>query len=585
MEIQQLLTNLIGSLLSVYLPIEDIGTRFLLSTAITALVSKIFIAIITFLSTLAFWSYVFKNETYIIITNANPMYDKILKWIRDHNDNDLLGCRLNNDTGNGKNLLVPIKFKNSSFNNEYKSNGKSYTMKISLDDTKKGSDSATNKSDADEMPDIIIKSTADMKIIEAYMHEVIQNFNTSVCNKIPIYRIHSSNGKKKDYKDLHWKCSVIKMSKNMKNTIVSETVKRNFYTDIDKFINSEEVYLNKGLPYKHGYILYGEPGCGKTSLIKAIANQYKLPIFIADVSIIENNTEFIKIMNEISSHLVDDQKYLVVFEDIDRSNLFGWRSSITHDCVLNILDGIDEYHGRITIMTTNDIEKIKNIQALMRPGRIDTIIEVTFCTTAQITEMLGFYFDDFDSTKYELNPAIVISPANLTQLILVVNNPDKICELLNKNVNFSKIKVEKMNEIYQTNAESANSQDGIPEEKKIDADEESESDDDPESLASTEKKIVKRFSGKIKFHENRMSIWDIKIDAQTDTDKMSEKDRIAYDRLILSKKSALHSIGELKNKMALALQENKIKIEGDDEKTLRTLQSRRQQSRKSKRSG
>jgi chaperone BCS1 len=41
--------------------------------------------------------------------------------------------------------------------------------------------------------------------------------------------------------------------------------------DIEHFNNSEEWYLERGIPYKKSFLFYGPPGTGKTSIIKALS--------------------------------------------------------------------------------------------------------------------------------------------------------------------------------------------------------------------------------------------------------------------------------------------------------------------------
>jgi len=41
---------------------------------------------------------------------------------------------------------------------------------------------------------------------------------------------------------------------------------------LDFFLHNKEWYVKKGIPYTFGLLLHGEPGCGKTSVIKAISN-------------------------------------------------------------------------------------------------------------------------------------------------------------------------------------------------------------------------------------------------------------------------------------------------------------------------
>jgi len=59
--------------------------------------------------------------------------------------------------------------------------------------------------------------------------------------------------------------------------------------------------------------------------------------------------------------------------------------------ILNILDGTLETPGRILIITSNYPEKLD--QALVRPGRIDMIIEFKKCNRAIITEMYESFYE------------------------------------------------------------------------------------------------------------------------------------------------------------------------------------------------
>lgn len=54
--------------------------------------------------------------------------------------------------------------------------------------------------------------------------------------------------------------------------------------DINKFLVSGEWYINKGVPYRRGYLLYGPPGTGKTSFVQAVAGACNLNICYLNLS-------------------------------------------------------------------------------------------------------------------------------------------------------------------------------------------------------------------------------------------------------------------------------------------------------------
>ena len=43
--------------------------------------------------------------------------------------------------------------------------------------------------------------------------------------------------------------------------------------DVREFIDSPKWYMERGIPYRRGYLLYGPPGCGKSSFITALAGE------------------------------------------------------------------------------------------------------------------------------------------------------------------------------------------------------------------------------------------------------------------------------------------------------------------------
>lgn len=57
------------------------------------------------------------------------------------------------------------------------------------------------------------------------------------------------------------------------SVVLSSGLSRSLLDDVNNFVNSTEWYASRGIPYRRGYLLYGPPGCGKSSFITALAGE------------------------------------------------------------------------------------------------------------------------------------------------------------------------------------------------------------------------------------------------------------------------------------------------------------------------
>lgn len=122
------------------------------------------------------------------------------------------------------------------------------------------------------------------------------------------------------------------------------------------------------IPLKRGILLHGPYGTGKTmsayvTALKAARNGWTF-VYLDSVADLKEGLKF----------AAQYAPAIVFAEDIDRV-ITGARS-IKIDEVLNILDGVDTKGAEIiTVLTTNHLENIN--PAMLRPGRLDTLVEVS----------------------------------------------------------------------------------------------------------------------------------------------------------------------------------------------------------------
>jgi len=226
---------------------------------------------------------------------------------------------------------------------------------------------------------------------------------------------------------VHWKTFKIKTNKTFHNTILTDDVKKNLVDDLKHFSENEDYYNNKGIPYKRGYLLHGPPGTGKTSIIKAIASHYGMDIFLINMGEVTSEKELTMVFQGTRSCR---GYHMLCFEDIDRcaflqsSRYEGLsaksKSKSTVRTFINELDGVIENPKRITILTANNIDVIKNIPALIRPGRIDKSIKLDYCTPKQINGLYNHFSDNTDTLDLK-SIDVKITPAQVVKYIL--SNP------------------------------------------------------------------------------------------------------------------------------------------------------------------
>ena len=189
----------------------------------------------------------------------------------------------------------------------------------------------------------------------------------------------------------------------MRNTRTWDTVSlpkgNTLRTDLDRFLASEKWYADRGVAWTRGYLLTGRPGCGKTSVVKAMSKSAKLDVYVLNLNSVATDEDLQKLVMSVPS------RCLLLIEDVDccgdtvkvrttddlRSDEDKKSSSkLSLSCILNLLDGVVCGHGRITVMTSNHPEVLD--PALVRPGRVDVTVRLDLCDVNQLDDVARMFF-------------------------------------------------------------------------------------------------------------------------------------------------------------------------------------------------
>ncbi|KAG9132274.1 hypothetical protein Leryth_012955 [Lithospermum erythrorhizon] len=208
-------------------------------------------------------------------------------------------------------------------------------------------------------------------------------------------------------------------------------MKKGIIDDLDRFVARREYYKKVGKAWKRGYLLYGPPGTGKSSLIAAMANYLKFDIYDLELTSLYSNSELRRILVSTTN------RSIIVIEDIDCSVEMqdrangneGSNTKLTLSGLLNFIDGLWSSCGdeRIIIFTTNHKDKID--PALLRPGRMDMHIHMSYCTNNSFKILAYNYLGINDHPRLfgEVEGLIEdskVTPAEVAEELMRSEEPD-----------------------------------------------------------------------------------------------------------------------------------------------------------------
>ncbi|KAL5536657.1 hypothetical protein ACEPAF_480 [Sanghuangporus sanghuang] len=211
-----------------------------------------------------------------------------------------------------------------------------------------------------------------------------------------------------------WRWNGARQKRPMSSIVLDPSVKEMLLADCRDFLRSEEWYAERGIPFRRGYLLYGVPGSGKTSLIHSLAGELGLDIYVLSLSSkgMSDNT-LATLMGGVPSRCI------LLLEDLDAaftrsvsrdeqstgspkddsssessssksSSSSSEGSTLSLSGLLNALDGVAAAEGRLLFATTNHIDRLD--PALSRPGRMDVWVNFTNATKWQAEGIFKCFF-------------------------------------------------------------------------------------------------------------------------------------------------------------------------------------------------
>ena len=132
-------------------------------------------------------------------------------------------------------------------------------------------------------------------------------------------------------------------------------------------------------------------------MLCALASEFNADLYMINFTSKITDAKFMKLVSKMPSGSI------MVLEDIDAlftervTNDAANHSMISFSAILNTLDGIARKNKMVTVMTTNFKDRLD--EALIRPGRIDKVIEFPLASEVQVNEMFCSYFGDDETTQ------------------------------------------------------------------------------------------------------------------------------------------------------------------------------------------
>ncbi|KAK9113072.1 hypothetical protein Scep_020591 [Stephania cephalantha] len=231
------------------------------------------------------------------------------------------------------------------------------------------------------------------KVVSKYLPHVLSRAN-AIKKEDKVVKLHTLST---EYGESEWDSINMGHPASFDTLAMDPEMKKDIMQDLDRFVGAKDFYKRVGKAWKRGYLLYGPPGTGKSSLIAAMANYLKFDVYDLELSSLTSDSELRQVL------IATANRSILIVEDIDcaadlkrnkgsdaadsdSEDSHGGNSKAknkvpwTLSGLLNLTDVLWSGCGeeRIIVFTTNHKDRLD--PALLRPGRIDKHIHMSYLT-------------------------------------------------------------------------------------------------------------------------------------------------------------------------------------------------------------
>ncbi|CAK7346330.1 unnamed protein product [Dovyalis caffra] len=263
------------------------------------------------------------------------------------------------------------------------------------------------------------------KVLSSYLPYILQKAKAIIEEKRTV-KLHTIDYNGTDY----WGSVKFDHPATFDTIAMDPDMKRELIEDLDRFVERRDFYRRVGKAWKRGYLFYGPPGTGKSSLVAAMANHLKFDVYDLELKEVQCNSDLRRLLFGTGN------RSILVIEDIDRSFESIEDDKVTLGGLLNFIDGLWSSCGdeRIVVFTTNHKEQLD--PALLRPGRMDVHLHMSYCTFSGFKTLAFNYLHIQDHQLFreikELFEKVQATPAEVAGELMKSEDPEVVLQGLIK---------------------------------------------------------------------------------------------------------------------------------------------------------